>query len=236
MITVKKYQTGKEAGSGAVQNLFTILAENEMIPILLLFSGGSWLSLTIQNMAFFIHKNLSLSLLDERYSPLEKERNYYQLINSPLFLQIQQFSPLNLFPYSQNMDDTKEDIAEHVEKTFRNWKAQNPHGKIIICQGIGSDCHTAGIMPFPKDNTNFNTLFESKNWVCSYDAAGKSVYPLRITVTNTFLRIVDTSIVYLTGDDKKNAFYSLHLASKKLNLFPGQIIQEMKDVIIHSNL
>jgi 6-phosphogluconolactonase/glucosamine-6-phosphate isomerase/deaminase len=90
-------------------------------------------------------------------------------------------------------------------------------------------------MPFPENPTLFQRLFESDSWVVGYEAGNKNEYPQRVTTTITFLKnIVDTSIVYATGENKKQAIKKI-MGGALIAETPGRVINTMKDVMFFTD-
>lgn len=191
------------------------------IPILFLSSGGSAISLLN---GLEIKKDCTVSVLDERF---EGESNFAA------------FPEMDCAVIDPR--PVKEEGIELTSKRFDNalhkWKEHNSDGIIIATMGIGKDGHTAGIMPYPGNPELFLSLFENKEkWVVGYDAKEKSKYPLRITVTFPFLRIVDYAVVYAVGKEKHDAVNEVLKEQGKLFKTPARIVQEMKHVFFYTNI
>jgi 6-phosphogluconolactonase/glucosamine-6-phosphate isomerase/deaminase len=133
---------------------------------------------------------------------------------------------------------TLEEAAKAFEEALRTWKKEHPTGRIIITQGIGSDGHTAGIMPYPGEGMLFDGSFDDKTrWVAAYDAGNKSSLPKRITVTLPFLRhMVDVSIVLASGSEKLPALKRTLAPNGSLSETPARIIGEMREVLLFTEL
>ena len=221
------HNTKEETKKAATETLNQLFGETSQ-PILFLSSGGSSLEL-LDGLSLGDH--VTVSVLDERYS------------NDPT---INNFSQLMTHRISAKFIDTRikegesiQELAQRFEKELREWKNANPNGTIVITQGMGSDGHTAGMMPYPESHPIFQNLFEnSHRWVVGYDATKeKNEYPLRVTVTMPFLQeVVDHSIVYLTGENKTEAFKRTLDSQGKLWETPARIIREMKDVKIFTDI
>jgi 6-phosphogluconolactonase/glucosamine-6-phosphate isomerase/deaminase len=100
---------------------------------------------------------------------------------------------------------------------------------VIAIMGIGSDGHTAGIMPFPKNHTLFQKLFEDEDrWVVSYDAEDKNPYPLRITVTIPFLKKnVQQVIAFVVGQEKSTALRYVIATDESVAKTPARVMREI---------
>jgi len=212
-----RYKTKEEAKQAAARKLNQLLGAQEE-PILFLASGGSSLKLLE---GIRLENHVTVSVLDERYSPDPAINNFAQLFK---IIQPEKFIDTRVRP-----QETLQQLAERFEQGLREWKRKNPNGKIIITQGMGSDGHTAGIMP--------GVSFDDKRWVVGYDAKEKSKFPLRVTTTYSFLRDqVDYSIAYITGEEKRNAFKKLLAEKGRLIETPARIMREMKQVEIFTDI
>lgn len=181
------------------------------VPILLMVSGGSSISL-LDNIK--LADNITLTVLDERY---EDESN---------FAQVSHLTNRLIDPGAVG-GESLEETATRFENNIKEWRENNPSGKIIITQGMGGDGHTAGIFPSFK---------ETDKWVVGYEV-NTNQFPKRITVTPSFLiNEVDTSIVYISGESKKEALEKVLDESGSLSETPARIIREMKDATIFTDI
>lgn len=208
----------------------TILSENSEKPILFLVSGGSARSLLEGINDKNLTSNMTLCVLDERYSKDEEVNNYLQLLVTDFFERAQN-SGVHIINTTIMRNERMDEMAERLEGTLRLWVESNPNGVIIATMGIGADGHTAGIMPYPEAITLFNQLFENPNkWVVAYHAQNKNPYPMRITTTFPFLRKINHAVVLVVGDEKQKALLKTLDEQGSLPETPARIIQEMKDV------
>lgn len=208
--------------------------KNSSGKILLLLSGGSAARvldyLTIPDPAY-----TTIGLVDERYSIDPKDHNI-QAIHEHESIQKAQDGGAHMISIL-NKNFEMQECAEAYNKKLQEWKARNPHGKIIALMGIGEDGHTAGILPHPEHALLFSSLFEQASWVAGYDAGQKSRHTLRITVTNTFLRdCVDVAVVYVVGQNKKESLAHLMVPFGTLTYTPARIFLEMQHVYVYTDL
>ena len=102
---------------------------------------------------------------------------------------------------------------------------------------MGPDGYTAGIMPYPKNEYLFNKQFEDENkWVVSYDAGKKNQYPLRVTTTIPFLKLIDISVMYVVGKEKADVLKKVLSDDIPHNIFPATVIKEMKKVFLFTDI
>lgn len=209
----------------AVRRLEDVLCAGDE-PILLLLSGGSALSVVEALPADMVDKNVTVSVLDERYD--QSNSNFEQLTSLPFYDQAMESGAQSIDTRTKDFKSL-EDLAQRFEKALIDWRLSHPDGKVVVTQGVGVDGHTAGIMPFPEDVDRFNELFEQDNLVVGYDAGEKNSIPQRVTVTATFLRTwVDYSIVFLSGDDRRDVLKKIADNDMPKNVFPANIINDMK--------
>ncbi len=227
---IKSYADAEEALRNAINYFSEILENNKDKPILLLLSGGSAFSL-LDNLD--VSQSMTIGVLDERYSDDESINNFSQLMQTDFYKRAQSVGCD--FIDTRLMNRSQIELGNDFEKQLRIWKKLNPNGLIVITQGIGPDGHTAGIMPYPEDGEFFRDNFQSDNWVATYDAKDKNQYSLRITTTITFLiDVVDMSIVYAVGDNKKQSLHNIQNQGSIAEV-PARVLHNMKDVIVFTD-
>lgn len=213
--------------AGNVLNDLLINYKNK--PLLLLLSGGSSFKLLNNVSKNNLNDHITISVLDERFSDKEKDTNFFQLTHTS-FYQNSIDKKCNFINPLLTAGESITYVTLAFEKSLRKWKKANLEGKVIITQGIGEDGHTAGIMPYPDEPEVFHNLFENTSWAIGYDAKEKNKFPLRITTTITFLKnIVDHSIVYITGENKKNALEKVLAKEGLISEIPARVMKEMKN-------
>lgn len=220
------WNTLKQAQHYLQETLYTL----RETPVLFLSSGGSVFQLLENVPEDVLGKHLTLSVLDERFSQDPTINNFLQLSVTDFYCNVAR-AGCNLISTVPNDGESIDSLASRFEHGLRSWRAQHPHGSILITQGVGSDGHTAGIMPYPEDKGHFHQLFESKRWVVGYHAGGKNPHPERVTATITFLKeAVDLSIVYAAGLEKGNALERLYAKNENAASLPASVIWQMKKV------
>lgn len=203
--------------------------------VLLLTSGGS----SFEILDYIEKENLSskitIGIVDERVTENPEHSNFKQLQNLAFYKSAEE-SGVNFLDLDLSSDDLKKS-GEKFEGEIKKWEEKNPGGKIICTLGIGKDAHIAGIMPFPENKELFEELFENhQKQVVVYDAKGKNEHSLRVTVTNTFLRKVDLAVVFVKGEEKRNALKEVLEGQEKVFEKPGRIIHNMKKVFVCTDL
>ena len=209
------------------------------IPTLLMISGGSALELlegiSLRNMG----RHITITVLDERYSTDPTVNNFSQLAQTHFFKKAEKRG-IDYIDTRVHRRISLKGLAKKFEKDLRKWKKRYREGEVLITQGIGEDGHTAGIMPYPENPRLFKKLFDNQKegkWVLGYNTDGKNEYPSRVTVTLPFLReIVDHSILYVAGQNKKGALKRVMAKQGFLAETPARIIGEMKNVQLFTDL
>ena len=217
--------------------LNSLLASSKDLPLLFLSSGGSSLEILSGIDKENLGPHLTIGMLDERFSQDPLVNNFLQLKSTAFHRNAKEAgaSFIETVPSGEKLDE----FAKSFENSLLSWiQSKGPGGKVFITQGIGADGHTAGIMPYPENPMFFKKTFEDESlWVVGYSAKGKSKYPLRITVTMPFLKkVVDATIVYLIGTEKKEALERVLSPQGTLFETPARIIREMKQVKVFTNI
>lgn len=229
----------EETGLRAREALQTVLREKKQsgIHVLLLLSGGSGLSLLDAEFQDIFGPYLTIGVLDERFSTNELINNFAQLTKTA-FYQNARVAGVAHIDTRVGEEEIQNNLAARFEYALRNWVEAHTDGVIIAIMGVGADGHTAGIMPFPEDSDLFGRLFEDeKKWVTAFDAGNKNPYPLRVTVTLPFLREqVAHTIVFVVGEEKKNAVRHVLAEEGTLAETPARVIREMKNVQVFSDV
>jgi len=235
MINIFQNADASLVKKSASQCLEKILIENSGKKILLLLSGGSALSLLSFNTKC-LGNHLTIGVLDERYSTDPKINNFQQLSATPFFTEAEKRGCKFMVTKVKD-NESIQDLALRFEKELRLWKKNNPKGLVIITQGMGPDGHTSGIMPYPENKNLFDKQFENNDkWVVGYDAVNKNQYPLRVTITIPFLKLVDISIIYISGKEKAGVLNKILSEKIPQNIFPITIIKEMKKTFLFTDI
>lgn len=212
----------------AADKLNELLESNSENAILLMLSGGSALKLLEKINSDFLAPEITITVLDERYSEDTSINNFAQITQTSFYATAVE-KGCHFIGTTVKEGQTLEECAADFEAGLRTWKEENPEGKVIITQGMGPDGHTSGIMPFPEDHEDFDKFFQGERWVVGYDAGNKNPYSERFSTTITFLKdIVDYSVLYITGKEKQEILTKA--LSEKGNIYktPIEVIKEMK--------
>lgn len=204
-------------------------------PLLLLFSGGSALSVTDYLPASSDAAFLTLSVVDERDDPSKKASNFQELKRTPWFQKMMLCGASSIDPLTDNHLST-EKKALAFERTLRQWKENHRDGSIIVILGMGADGHTAGIFP-AQEAEIFDQLFQGDAWVIGYTVPEAPSCPTRITATLTFLQQEAAKVyVFLCGQEKATTWEHLLANDIVLSTLPILGIYGMRQVAIYTDL
>lgn len=237
---MKVYRSASKEGAmrKAIEALNDCLADIKKNPTLLMFSGGSALELLAGIEMKYIGKHITVTVLDERYSRDAAVNNFSQLAETDFYKKAEH-KGIDYIDTRVHHGITLQGLARKFERGLKRWRKKYPNGNIVITQGIGEDGHTAGMMPYARDQSRFEKLFQNeKKWVVGYNAPrGKTEYPRRITVTMPFLRSeVDCSIVYAVGTGKRAALKRVMAKKGMLNKTPGRIIHQERNATLFTDV
>jgi 6-phosphogluconolactonase/glucosamine-6-phosphate isomerase/deaminase len=221
------------AEAGEYLNLF--LTEHKKQPILLMLSGGSALSIVDYIGPTALAENLTVTMLDERFSTDPEINNFLQLQKTDFYKDAFE-AEASFFGTLPRPAETMEELRARWNKNLKMWHEENPKGLIVATLGMGTDGHTSGILPFPEAPDKFERLFNGKDWTVQYNAEGKNKYPDRVTTTLTFLKNIDFGFALVCGKDKAPKFEQLKSATAQMAELPALIWEKMKNVKIFTDL
>ncbi len=237
---IHHYESEEETWSAAVDRLNVLVGASLDAGVLLLFSGGSALSLVDGLDRSLLDRRVTLAVLDERFTEEEQGNNFAKLMSRPLFTVVKE-QGVRTIGTIVHEGELLDGFADRFDAALHKWRTEHPEGVIIATMGIGNDGHTSGVLPYPDAPDEFAVLFEGESWVVGYDATvERNAWPLRATTTLTFLREqVHEAIVYVVGQGKQEAFSRVTAKESEresLCELPAAIIQEMPSVHLYTDL
>ncbi|MCX7997111.1 MAG: 6-phosphogluconolactonase [Patescibacteria group bacterium] len=236
MINVHRYPDEYSALSGAGRALNDLIIRFSGNDILLLASGGSALRVMDSIKSEHLSSRLTIIPLDERFSTDPEVNNFLLLTRTNLASRARQ-QGVNFLDTSVRAGDAPDTLAHRYEQQLRHWRETHPQGLILATFGIGADGHISGIMPFPEDPERFRQNFvDTERWVIPYDASGKNPYPLRVTTTLAFLRMVSGGVVYVTGQDKAEPLHRTLAPEGTLAETPARFLNGLTLVSLHTDI
>ncbi len=232
-----KYPSREEAINSSKEKIISVLKSFPGKKKLFLCSGGSALNILPETITGLDFENLTISVLDERFSVDPEINNFLKLKETTFFKNaiLAGASSIDALP---SLGMSLEKFSLWFAESLVSWKTVNSEGAIIATLGMGEDGHTAGILPMPEDPTMFETLFEDPMyWVKGVNFGSKSKYSERVTVTNVFLREkVDAAIAFTVGAEKTTAFGKLLNSSGSIPEIPARIWHKMKNVDLFTDI
>lgn len=223
---IKTYGSVKEAQNKAAERLITLvsgaLADGE--PVLLLVSGGSSLSIFQNINANIFSSGVTVIVTDERFDPTGVNNNFRMLQEMPMY-QAAVDAGVVFVDTMYKEGQTLEGLGNVMDHALSNWIKQHRNGRIFSTVGVGSDGHLCGMMPYVEAPEKFNEYFNSKRFAIGYDAGNKNEFPLRATVTMTFLKHVDEFVGYAVGEAKRIPLKKM-LTNGTLSEIPARFLKE----------
>jgi 6-phosphogluconolactonase len=205
----------------AVAIISSALKENEGKKILYLLSGGSSAYIGVQALALVEEskrKNIVVALVDERFVPYDSPDSNAKLLKD-----------LGILNYASNFIE----ILAGDSVTDRTLVAQRYQQKLLDAQadvdlviavlGVGSDNHTAGILP----GINFDN-----NSVAVVDYSSEKFE--RISISPSFFDSIDILFAYIEGEEKEAAVNELQVIHDSVD-YPAQLIKKAKQYEILYN-
>lgn len=161
------------------------------------------------------HQNLTVTLTDERYGPVDHfNSNYFQLLEKGFNLPEAKLIPVLA---DEDLNITTQKFNQELEKELKIAEYK------IGLFGVGADGHTAGILP-NSEAVNCQGL------VCSYNTPIFS----RITITPKVIEKLDEAIVWAQGAEKWEMLKNLE-KEIDINLEPAQILKKVPLLIIFTD-
>jgi len=222
----------------ATTQLNTLLRDSNGKDILLLLSGGSALTLVEHIDVSLLGKHVTISVLDERWTYEEKNSNFAQLIARPFWHKALETGVSFIDPRPHEPEDLY-DTAKRFDLALKHWHVTHRDGVVIATMGIGADGHTAGVLPMPEDPETFKTLFEhTTTCVRGYTVPKeKNPHTKRMTVTLTYLRRhVDHAVVYVVGEEKREALERAQASTHNLAETPAQVLHRIPDGQVYTDV
>ena len=231
---INKFTTKEEASAGAGEVLNKLLEDNKDIPVLLLLASGSALSILDFVNGKAMGENLTITMLDERFSKDPTANNFLQLQKLDFF-NLALSNNANFIGTLPRPTENMDDMRTRLELGLKNWISKNQTGKIFATIGMGADGHTAGIFP-NKDANFFETAFDSSHIITAYKAECSHKFPERVTATLSLFKKIDQAIVYICGEDKKIKLTELIAGKEQANNLPAVGIFQTKHFQIFTDI
>lgn len=220
--------------SHALNEALTAVRKRE---VLLLLSGGSALALIKHMDPSCVGPHVCITVLDERWTQETADSNFACLTALPSWNGLLDAGATSLDPRPHAGEDLYA-TAARFDRELKHWHITHRHGTVLATMGIGTDGHTAGILPFPHAPDAFTTLFMHRTaCVRGYTVAPEaSPHTQRMTATVTYLlRHVDHAIVYAVGATKRTALISLLDEHTMPHTTPACVLRSMRKVSLYTD-
>ena len=187
--------------------------------VLLFLTGGSSTIVGVKIAELLRRRwfqNLTVMLTDERYGPIgHTDSNWQQMLDKGFSLSQAKLIPILT---GDNRDTTTEKFNIALNEEFM--RAEYKIGLF----GIGTDGHTAGILPQSR-------AVRSKDLAFGYDTPTFS----RITITPKAIGKLDEAVVWAQGKDKWPVLKNLEEKKILLSKQPAQILKKVPLLTIFSD-
>jgi len=234
------------AAQKAGQKLFTLV--NKFLkkdhPVLLLLSGGSWISAldkadSSELLASPNLNQLTLTTLDER-AEIGPDNNFGKILTS---LNIQSLiksgvNTLATIPFNYESAGT---FGERIDVVLKDYLSKHPDAVLIATTGVGGINntlgHIAGIEPM-EDKSIFNHAFLKPNIFYLGYMARKLKPDLRATATFLLLDKVDHFVLLILNPEEKRQSLDLILSEdqKSLNEAPCIYFRNRPNTTIYTDI
>lgn len=234
---IQQFGSAEVAAAAAAALLNSLLEQTAGRPLLLLASGGSAMQLIHHIDIQALPEETTISVLDERFSTDPSVNNFSQLVRTD-FMKTFLAAGGKTIDTTVREEDTLDTHAARFEEGLRHWHGLYPDGIVLATFGVGPDGHVSGVMPFPDDPGYFIEAFDTpERWVIGYDAQDKNPHRFRTTTTLSYLRNhVNSGVVYMAGNDKRDAFLRLTAEEGVLAETPARIFHEMRSLSLCTDI
>lgn len=215
----------------AARHLAVCIAEHQKDGVLVLFSGGSALSVVDHLPKTIFSGTCTVSVVDERFTHDTTHHNFYTLIAR---LEANAIAVSQTIDTSVKKEETFEAYVERIAVAHRQWHAAHPQGKLLAVLGIGEDGHTAGIFPAPEGM--FTNAYERLETIVPV-LEGKEHAPFceRVTASLPYIRTISDTVVYVVGENKRIAVQRVADDEGSLAKTPARVLKELRSVTLYTS-
>lgn len=219
----------------AISALNKFLQKNKEKKVLFLSSGGSCLNLIDGIEAESFSPNLTIALIDDRFTQDPEFNNYKILISKINFIEKVKTFNSRIIDTTSFDGENPDDFAKRYQTLILNWIEQNPDGIVFATFGIGKDGHTTGVTPKQTED-EFNNLFiNTEKYYIAHEFNDPN-FKYRITCTLKFLKeFIQVGIVYETGKDSLQMWQSIICGKAEFYKTPAKIFSELENIEIFTD-
>lgn len=179
---------------------------------IVLLSGGSSAAVGVKALELVTPEalaNITISQADERYVPLDSDD-----LNANILVRIGLNELHTAFvPIITDSQVSRDEAAQAFNATLQNWVQED--AQFVAILGLGTDNHTAGILP------NTDASHDTSQLVVSYATDAFE----RITIGPAFFDNINYAFVYAEGLEKASAV-SLLVGELDARQYPSQLIKK----------
>ncbi len=195
--------------------------------VLVLLSGGSALSVIEYLSPDIFTNGCTVSVVDERYTEEKDHVNFY---NASVRLHEKSITVSNAIDTSCIAGESFDEYVKRINAAHREWRQAHPNARIVGLFGIGEDGHTAGI--FPATVNEFKQYESMDAFVPVPYGNMHAPYCHRITASLPFIRSISEAVVYVVGDNKRNAVNNFLSDEGHVSSTPARILREIPQVTL----
>ena len=152
---------------------------------------------------------------DERYVPLEDERNNARMAYDTLLNMVN--IPEDQIHIMRTDYDSPADAATAYEKILHQYFDNQPFSFDLLLLGMGDDAHTLSLFPYTE------VIQEDKHWCCSFFLAQQDMF--RVTITRPIANQSSCILFLTTGAGKANALAKVLEGPRDFKQYPSQSVQ-----------
>lgn len=224
----------EDPSTAAARALSKKLAYVSHRPIHLLLSGGSsdtiYHALVQNDLLPRDCSALTIGLIDERWGHVSHEKsNMKRVIETGLADVISKRG--GSIRWILGVSDTPDASAV----SYDQWLHDAPKKtQILAVLGIGSDGHTAGMLPLRETPDMYRRLFHDTAYAVYYENE-HTTHKKRITVTATYIAQIDWFCGVLLGESKQPVIRAFRTNTfPQEHVFPSQVLSE-KDGVFYTD-
>lgn len=212
----------------AAQLLAAHIQTHQSGGVLVLFSGGSALSVVDHLPKTIFGDRCTVSVVDERYTHDTTHHNFYNVIAR---LKAHTIAVPQTIDTTVQKEESFEEYVKRITAAHTQWHATHPQGKVVALFGIGEDGHTAGI--FPAAHTTFIDAYERADAIVPV-LEGKAHAPFceRITISLPYIRTISDAVVYVMGENKRAAVQRVYDNEGSLAVTPARVFRELRSATL----
>jgi 6-phosphogluconolactonase len=202
--------------------------------VFLLLSAGSWVKIyssMVPILPTLDMTKLTFGLVDERCVPKGHVDSNEQQISETKLIRKFVDHGATFIPTIQDIQIDPSINAESIDSLFKQILSKKIH--FILTLGLGSDGHTAGILPSSTPNV-FSSRFNDQKLFVYYQTIPEDTsnpHRKRFTISPTCIEKADEIIIFASGTEKKPIIDRLAHSADPIHAFPAGILRAITDKV-----